>query len=144
MAVGPLEPKFHQKMFQVLGVNGDDLFSEPERITKVLEETFLQKTRDEWSSIFEGDLFAKIYTNCITSSNIQTFMYVHLLNSSYHISGQDCCVTPVLDIHEVGTYGQHVDRQNFTKNDKFGSTWIAKPSPRVKTPEELFAARSKL
>ncbi|CAO4386296.1 unnamed protein product [Caenorhabditis nigoni] len=113
MAVGPLEPKFHQNMFEVLGINGDDLFSDPERITKELEETFLQKTRDEWSKTFEG---------------------------------KDCCVTPVLDIHEVGTYGQHVDRQNFTKSDKFGGTWIAKPSPRVQTMEELTAAatRSKL
>ncbi|PIC19753.1 hypothetical protein B9Z55_025186 [Caenorhabditis nigoni] len=113
MAVGPLEPKFHQNMFEVLGVDGDDLFSDPELITKELEETFLQKTRDEWSKVFEG---------------------------------KDCCVTPVLDIHEVGTYGQHVDRQNFTKSDKFGGTWIAKPSPRVQTMEELTATatRSKL
>ncbi|CAI2356131.1 unnamed protein product [Caenorhabditis sp. 36 PRJEB53466] len=112
VAVGPLEPKFHQEMFEVLGVDGHDLFENPERVIKMLEDTFLLKTRDEWTKTFEG---------------------------------KDCCVTPVLDIHEVGTYGQHVDRQNFTKSDKFGGTWIARPSPRVLTIEELAAAaRSKL
>uniref|UniRef100_A0A8R1DQT9 Uncharacterized protein n=1 Tax=Caenorhabditis japonica TaxID=281687 RepID=A0A8R1DQT9_CAEJA len=108
IAVGPLEPKFHTAMFEVLGIDGGELFENPEKIIKLLEEKFLEKTRDEWAQIFEG---------------------------------KDCCVTPVLDIHEVGTYGQHIDRQNFTRSDQFGGTWIAKPSPRVQTPEQL---RSKL
>ncbi|CAA88571.2 CaiB/baiF CoA-transferase family protein ZK892.4 [Caenorhabditis elegans] len=54
--------------------------------------------------------------------------------------GQECCVTPVLDIHEVGSYGQHVDRNSFTKTS---SNWIANPSPRVWTQDELAALSSK-
>ncbi|CAD6189279.1 unnamed protein product [Caenorhabditis auriculariae] len=107
MAVGALEPKFHQKMFEILGIDGSDAFGDPEKLTKDMEQKFEERTRDEWTQVFLG---------------------------------QDACVTPVLEIDEVGSFGHHKDRGTFEKNEEYGQ-WIAKPAPRMLYLPELVAQR---
>ncbi|CAD5234336.1 unnamed protein product [Bursaphelenchus xylophilus] len=52
MAVGALEPKFHQAVFKTLDVD-PNLIDNPTELTNVLEAKFKSKTRNEWASIFE-------------------------------------------------------------------------------------------
>ncbi|CAI5455103.1 unnamed protein product [Caenorhabditis angaria] len=110
VAVGCIEPKFHQNMFEVLQIDGSDLFTNPGGMVKQLEDIFLTKTRNEWETVFEG---------------------------------KECCVTPVLDIDEIGSHGLHKDRNNFEKSEKYGGTWIAKPAPKIQTLEDLRKSKSK-
>ncbi|CAB3399727.1 unnamed protein product [Caenorhabditis bovis] len=111
IAVGALEPKFHQNMFRVLGFDGSDIFDDPEKLVRQMEQIFLTRTRDEWWQIFEG---------------------------------KDCCVTPVLNMDEVGEFGLHKDRRSFQKSEVYGGTWIAKPAPRILTIDDLRSKSSKL
>lgn len=48
MAVGSLEPKFHQEMLKGLELEGQEVTKE------LLEEKFMSKTQDEWTKIFEN------------------------------------------------------------------------------------------
>lgn len=67
MAVGALERKFHQELFESqsyaiflsillleLGLDMEQLMSDPAKAVEQLEKTFRSKTRDEWSMVFEG------------------------------------------------------------------------------------------
>jgi alpha-methylacyl-CoA racemase len=59
VAVGPIEPKFYQEFVERLGVASDDLPGqwETDRWPELRErfaEAFRARTRDEWTSAFEG------------------------------------------------------------------------------------------
>ncbi|KAI6173778.1 Alpha-methylacyl-CoA racemase [Aphelenchoides besseyi] len=52
VAVGALEPKFHNKLFEVLQIDPFDYsYSE---LAKKMEKIFRTKTRDEWQKMFDG------------------------------------------------------------------------------------------
>jgi alpha-methylacyl-CoA racemase len=59
LSVGPIEPQFHDLLLEKLGLPAEE-FSErwnPEawpRLRARLEATFAQKTRDDWSALFDG------------------------------------------------------------------------------------------
>ncbi|TCN35883.1 alpha-methylacyl-CoA racemase [Kribbella orskensis] len=56
MAVGALEPQFYDELIRLLGITVPDrydLASWPE-LRKVLTETFAQRTRAEWTEVFDG------------------------------------------------------------------------------------------
>jgi len=58
ISVGAIEPKFYHALIKTLQLDKDPLFSNPNhpkkwgRMTEKLENTFLEKTRDEWVEIF--------------------------------------------------------------------------------------------
>ncbi|KAH7699984.1 CoA-transferase family III, partial [Aphelenchoides avenae] len=56
-----------------------------------------------------------------------------------HFKDQDVCVTPVLELNDVGNLEHHVVRQVF---DKVDERWVPKPAPRLHTPEEFANLRS--
>jgi alpha-methylacyl-CoA racemase len=56
MAVGALEPQFYDELIRLLGISPPDRnhpANWPE-LRKVLAETFAQKTRAEWTEVFDG------------------------------------------------------------------------------------------
>ncbi|GAA4485814.1 CaiB/BaiF CoA-transferase family protein [Rhodococcus olei] len=59
MAVGAIEPQFYAELLRLLELDPAALPGQNDRngwpeLRKVLTETFLSKTRDEWAAIFEG------------------------------------------------------------------------------------------
>jgi len=55
MSVGAIEPQFYQEMLEKLGTSDDDLpqFDDFDQLKLKLAEIFSEKTRDEWSEIFD-------------------------------------------------------------------------------------------
>uniref|UniRef100_A0A7E4W1K1 Alpha-methylacyl-CoA racemase n=1 Tax=Panagrellus redivivus TaxID=6233 RepID=A0A7E4W1K1_PANRE len=51
---------------------------------------------------------------------------------------EEVCVSPVLDMDEVGELQHHKDRENFEKIDE---KWVPKPAPRFYTAEEFALLR---
>ncbi|MGW5076270.1 CaiB/BaiF CoA transferase family protein [Rhodococcus sp. NPDC004095] len=59
MAVGAIEPQFYAELVRLLELDPASLPGQNDRdgwpeLRKVLTETFLSKTRDEWAAIFDG------------------------------------------------------------------------------------------
>jgi alpha-methylacyl-CoA racemase len=48
--------------------------------------------------------------------------------------GKDACVTPVLEIEQVGQLKHHRERNAFDYTD---GKWVPKPAPRLYSPEEF-------
>ncbi|WP_406055946.1 CaiB/BaiF CoA transferase family protein [Kribbella sp. NBC_00889] len=56
VAVGAIEPQFYDELIATLGISApdrNDPANWPE-LRKVLTETFLQRTQDEWAQVFDG------------------------------------------------------------------------------------------
>jgi alpha-methylacyl-CoA racemase len=69
VAIGSIEPKFYEELLVRLGLQGLDLPAQMDRkgwpaLRKVFSEKFREKTRDEWSAVFEGSdaCFAPVLT----------------------------------------------------------------------------------
>ncbi|GMT31823.1 hypothetical protein PFISCL1PPCAC_23120, partial [Pristionchus fissidentatus] len=57
MSVGCLEPKFTQNMLEVTGLTRfslQEVHTKPAEVVQELERVFKEKSRDEWTKIFEG------------------------------------------------------------------------------------------
>lgn len=56
LAVAPLEPRFTETVFKILGVKWriEDITERPEEVKKDLEQVFKQKSQKEWLKLMEG------------------------------------------------------------------------------------------
>ncbi|KHN74153.1 CaiB/baiF CoA-transferase family protein [Toxocara canis] len=106
MAVGALEPKFTNTLFETLKLTSTitDLLERPQEVTKEMERVFKSKTRAEWTKVF---------------------------------SGVDACVTPVLEMHEVGDLKHHQQRGCFIHD---GNKFWGGPAPKIYTAEQFSAS----
>ncbi|KAL3122749.1 hypothetical protein niasHT_005466 [Heterodera trifolii] len=110
MAVGAVEPKFQQKLFEILGISTEKIDGMA-KLTREMENAFRGKTQGEWTTIFEGE---------------------------------DACVTPVLNMDEVGHYEQHKRRNAFLTGEVEGeAVWVPRAVPR-RTETEKSQMRAKL
>jgi alpha-methylacyl-CoA racemase len=69
VAIGSIEPKFYEELLSRLGLQGRDLPAQHDRkgwpaLRKVFGEKFKERTREEWSKVFEGSdaCFAPVLT----------------------------------------------------------------------------------
>jgi len=69
VAIGSIEPKFYDELLQRLGLQGQDLPKQNDRkgwptLRKLFAGKFLEKSRDEWCTVFEGSdaCFAPVLT----------------------------------------------------------------------------------
>ncbi len=88
LAVGPIEPQFHDLLIEKLGLPADEFADRwnPEswpRLRRRLEETFVLRTRDEWCALLERT---------------------------------DACVAPVLDLDEAPRHPHNVARGTFVEH----------------------------
>ncbi|VDM36907.1 unnamed protein product [Toxocara canis] len=106
MAVGALEPKFTNTLFETLKLTSTitGLLERPQEVTKEMERVFKSKTRAEWTKVF---------------------------------SGVDACVTPVLEMHEVGDLKHHQQRGCFIHD---GNKFWGGPAPKIYTAEQFSAS----
>ena len=106
MAVGAIEARFYELLLQGLALDPSSLPSQNDEarwpeLTARFTEVFRTKTRDEWTTIFEGN---------------------------------DACVAPVLDLHEVGLHAHNRARGLITSLDGVDQP---APVPRLsRTPGE--------
>ncbi|KAL3079044.1 hypothetical protein niasHS_014826 [Heterodera schachtii] len=110
MAVGAVEPKFQQKLFEILGISTEKIDGMA-KLTREMENAFRGKTQGEWAVIFEGE---------------------------------DACVTPVLNMDEVGHYEQHKRRNAFLRGEVEGeAVWVPRAVPkRMETEKSQTKAKS--
>ena len=111
VAVGALEPQFHARLLELLGIPAEEMVQyERERWPehkRRLAEVFATRTRDEW-----GELFAQ----------------------------EDACVTPVLELAEAPGHPQARQRHAFAQIAGDGRTRPA-PAPRfARTPAQVRGA----
>ncbi len=118
LSVGPLEAKFSQEFFDILGLAADDdlrvHLREPDawpRLKQRLRDIFATKPRDEWAAIFDGT---------------------------------DACVAPVLDSDEALRHPHNIARDAFVElagvmqqapAPRFGRT-----KPQLRTPAPVAGA----
>lgn len=101
VAVGAVEPKFYQRLLQVLDIEDDPLFKRQtdeetwSEARQALTELFARKTRAEWEAIFDG---------------------------------VDACVTPVLTLDEARNHPHLVARRSFSLVD---GTCMPTAAPRI-------------
>ena len=113
VAVGALEPQFHRRLLELLGIPADEMSQwDRERWPAHrarLAETFRARTRDEWAELF---------------------------------AGEDACVTPVLGLHEAAEHPHAHARRAFVPAPSPGDARTRPaPAPRfARTPAELPAA----
>ncbi|VDM69121.1 unnamed protein product [Strongylus vulgaris] len=81
MAVGALEPKFNQNLFEA------DVYESPRETIAEMERIFKSKTREEWTTLFDGESVVR----------------------------KNACVTPVLDIDEAAEFKHNLERESFSK-----------------------------
>ena len=69
VAIGSIEPKFYEELLFRLGLQGRDLPAQMDRkgwpaLRKAFSETFREKSRDEWCTVFDGSdaCFAPVLT----------------------------------------------------------------------------------
>lgn len=107
LAVGPIEPQFHDLLLDKLGLPRDEFAdrwnpqSWPALRTR-LEAAFARKTRGDWSALFEGT---------------------------------DACVAPVLDLDEAPHHAHNVARGTFVEHN--GITQPAPAPRFSQTPGEI-------
>ncbi|CAD5229465.1 unnamed protein product [Bursaphelenchus okinawaensis] len=95
MAVGALEPKFHQAVFKVLSVD-PALVGAPEELTKQMETKFASKSRDEWVKVFK-DLDA-----CVTPVlDLEEVATSELHKSRNNFKNNESMAQPAPRIHSL-------------------------------------------